>query len=118
MEGLLDKTLVAQGVANRLFATEKAIDAAIAEAAKLLGGMSEARAELRVSAVVGDDATRKVAETISQLTEARRAIVEAHRELDVVKTQIGVRTKLIGVVDKPPDASASPEHATYARRAG
>ncbi len=97
----MDRTLIAQGVANKLFATEKAIDAAIAEAAGLLGGMSEARAELRVSAVVGDDATRKIAETISQLTEARRAIIEAHRELDVVKGQIGVSTKLIGVIDKP-----------------
>jgi len=98
----LDKTLVAQGVANKLFATEKAIDAAIAEAAQLLGGMTQARQDLRISAVVGDDATRKVAETIAQLTEARRAIVEAHHQLDKVKGQIGVRTKLIGVVDKPP----------------
>ena len=97
----MDRTLIAQGVANRLFATEKAIDKAIAEAAQLLGGMSQAREELRVSAVVGDEATRKIAQTISQLTEARRAIVEAHRELDVVKGQIGVRTKLIGIIDKP-----------------
>lgn len=97
----MDRTLIAQGVANKLFATEKAIDAAIGEAAMLLSGMSEARQELRVSAVVGDEATRKIAETIAQLTEARRAIVEAHRELDVVKGQIGVRTKLIGVIDKP-----------------
>ena len=114
----MDKTLVAQGVANRLFATEKAIDAAIAEAAQLLGGMSEARAELRVSAVVGDEATRKVAETISQLTEARRAIVEAHRQLDVVKTQIGIRTKLIGIVDKPPEASLPQDSVVAVRRAG
>ena len=97
----MDRTLIAQGVANRLFATEKAIDKAIAEAAQLLGGMSQAREELRVSAVVGDEATRKIAQTISQLTEARRAIVEAHRELDVVKGQIGVRTKLIGIIDTP-----------------
>jgi hypothetical protein len=105
-------------VANKLFATEKAIDAAIAEAAALLGGMSEARAELRVSAVVGDDATRKIAETISQLTEARRAIVEAHRELDVVKGQIGVRTKLIGVIDKPYAPPTQVHDADGLRRAG
>jgi hypothetical protein len=101
----LDKTFVAQGVANRLFATEKAIDAALSEAAQLMAGMAQARQDLRVSAVVGDDATRKVAETIATLAEARRAIVEAHRELDAVKTQIGVRTKLIGVVDKPPEVT-------------
>jgi hypothetical protein len=106
MEGFVDKTLVAQGVANKLFATEKAIDKAIAEAAQLLGGMAQAREDLRISAVVGDEATRKVAETIATLTEARRAIVEAHGQLDVVKAQIGVRTKLLGVVDKPPPEGA------------
>jgi hypothetical protein len=115
MEDSLDKTLVAQGVANKLFATEKAIDNAIAEAAQLLGGMSQARQDLRVSAVVGDEATRKVAETISQLTEARRAIVEAHRQLDVVKGQVGIRTKLIGVIDKPPEGTVTSEDL---RRAG
>lgn len=101
----MDKTFVAQGVANKLFATEKAIDAAIAEAAQLLGALSQARTEIRVSAVVGDDATRKIAETISGLTEARRSIVEAHRELDLVRAQVGVRTKLIGVIDKPPEGA-------------
>lgn len=111
----MDKTFVAQGVANKLFATEKAIDAAIAEAAQLMGGMAQARQDLRVSAVVGDEATRKVAETIATLAEARRAIVEAHRELDLVKSQIGVRTKLIGVVDKPPEVT---RNSTDVRRAG
>ena len=113
----MDKTLVAQGVANKLFATEKAIDAAIAEAAQLLGGMAQARADLRVSAVVGDEATRKIAETISQLTQARTAIVEAHRELDRVKGQIGVRTKLIGVVDKPPPDGVTTDVYTPVRQA-
>ena len=112
----MDKTFVAQGVANKLWATEKAIDAAIAEAAQLISGISEARADLRVSAVVGDDATRKVAEAISTLAAARGAIVEAHRELDVVKTQIGIRTKMIGVLDKPPEGAL--REASDMRRVG
>jgi hypothetical protein len=105
-EGKLDKTFVAQGVANKLFATEKAIDNALAEAAQLLGACAGARQELRMSAVVGDDATSKIAQTIATLAEARRSIVEAHRELDVVKTQIGIRTKMIGVLDKPEEVSS------------
>lgn len=113
----MDKTLVAQGVANKLFATEKAIDTAIAEASQLLGSMAQARVDLRLSAVVADEATSKVAQTIATLAEARRAVVEAHKELDVVKAQIGVRTKLIGVVDKPPEASITRENLTVARRA-
>lgn len=97
----MDKTLVAQGVANKLFATEKAIDAALAEASQLMGGIAQARTDLRISAVVGDGATSKVAEAIATLAAARRSVVEAHYELDRVKSQIGVRTKLLGIVDKP-----------------
>ena len=99
----MEKALVAQRVANRLFATEKAIDAAMAEAAALMMSMSEARTELGLSAVVGDDATSKVAQAIATLAEARRAVVAAHANLDETKLRIGVRTKLIGVSDKPPE---------------
>jgi hypothetical protein len=99
----MEKALVAQRVANRLFATEKAVDAAMSEAASLMMAMTEARSELGLSAVVGDDATGKVAEAIATLAEARRAIVAAHGTLAETKLRVGIRTKLIGVSDKPPD---------------
>jgi hypothetical protein len=97
----MDKALVAQGVANRLFATEKAVDAAMAEAAQLMMSISDARSELRLSAVVGDEATSKVAQAIATLAEARRAIVSTHGDLADLKLRVGIRTKLIGVTDKP-----------------
>jgi hypothetical protein len=99
----MEKALVAQRVANRLFATEKAVDAAMAEAASLMTSLAEARAELGLSAVVGDDATSKVAQAIATLAEARRSVVAAHGSLADLKIRIGLRTKLIGVTDKPPD---------------
>jgi hypothetical protein len=99
----MDKALVAQGVANRLFATEKAVDAAMAEAAQLMTSLSTARTELRLSAVVGDEATMKVAQAIATMAEARRAIVAAHSDLADLKLRVGIRTKLIGVTDKPGD---------------
>ena len=47
-------------------------------AANVAGNIAALGAQASLLAVVGDDATRKIAETISNLTEARRAIVEAH----------------------------------------
>lgn len=99
----MEKALVAQRVANRLFATEKAVDAAMAEAASLMMSIAEARAELGLSAVVADDATSKVAQAIATLAEARRSVVAAHGNLAETKLRIGIRTKLIGVSDKPPE---------------
>ncbi|MCE3289655.1 MAG: hypothetical protein K0R83_1667 [Caulobacter sp.] len=97
----MDKAFVAQRVATKLFSTEKAVDAAMVEAAELLAGMVEARAQLKVSAITGDAAQAKLVEAISALGEARTAVVEMHRELAEVKLRVGIRTKLIGVEDKP-----------------
>jgi hypothetical protein len=99
----MDKALVAQGVANRLFATEKAVDTAMAEAAQLMTSLIDARSELHLSAVVGDEATTKVAQAIATLAEARRAVVSAHADLADLKLRVGIRTKLIGISDKPPE---------------
>lgn len=99
----MEKALVCQRVANRLFATEQAVDAAMAEAASLMTAIAGARADLGLSAIVADDATSKVAQAIATLAEARRAVVAAHGNLAETKLRIGVRTKLVGVTDKPPE---------------
>jgi hypothetical protein len=97
----MEKALVCQRVANRLFATEKAVDAAMAEAASLMMSIADARADLGLSAIVADGATSKVAEAIATLADARRAVIAAHANLEETKLRIGVRTKMIGVSDKP-----------------
>jgi len=102
LEGVVEKALVAQKLANKLFATEAAVDAAMAEAMNLLAGLAEARREAGVSAVVGNVATAKVAEAIATLSQARTAIVAAHDEMADVKLRLGIRTKMIGIFDKPP----------------
>ncbi len=104
----MEKALVAQKLANKLFATEAAVDAAMAEAMNLLAGMAEARAETRMSAVVGNEATAKIAEAIAILAQARTAVVAAHGELADLKQRAGVRTRMIGVMDKPPEGSSTP----------
>jgi hypothetical protein len=89
----MEKALVAQRLANQVASTENAVDAAIKETSQLLAGMLDARQELKLSAVFGDDA----------------ALAE-------LKLRAGIRTKL-NVTDKPAQNSA--EHATVsALRAG
>ncbi len=107
----MDKAFVAQRVATKLFSTEKAIDAAMVEAAELLAGAVEARSQLKMSAVAGDAAQAKLVEAISALGAARTAIVEMHGELNDLKLRMGMRTKLIGVEDKPDEPAPKPKGA-------
>lgn len=112
---MIDKAFVAQGVATRLHATEKAIDTAVAETAQLMAAMMSARSELNFAAEVADEATSKVAEAMHVLVQARRAVVQAHGDLAEVQQRIGVRTRNIGDY-KPKKASAPASDA--ARLAG
>ena len=97
----MDKVFVAQRVATMLFATENAVDLALAEASELMADMLKARKDLGLSAVVGDAAASKLVEAIAALGAARTAMVAAHGELNDAKLRIGVRTKLAGYEDKP-----------------
>jgi hypothetical protein len=101
----VEKVFVAQRVATKLFASENAVDTAMVETAELMADLLKARKDLGISAVVGDRAASKLAEAMTALSAARSAMVEAHNELNDVKLRIGVRTKMIGVEDKPKEAS-------------
>jgi hypothetical protein len=102
----VEKTLIAQRVATKLFATENAVDAAILEASQLLAGLIEARNDIGFSAVLGDAAFGKVSVAIAALTESRRAMVEAHGELNDAKLRLGIRTKMDNA-EKPPQAAVT-----------
>ena len=96
MEGEVDKVFVVQGVAQKLWATEDAMDAAISQASTLMGGIVEARAEVGCSHIVTDPAIAKVAQAMAAMAEARTALIDAHHALNEAKLRIGVRTKLVG----------------------
>jgi hypothetical protein len=96
----VEKAFVAQRVANKLFATENAVDSAMAEATEMMAELLRARKDLGLSATVGDSVVSKVVEAISALSEARTAMVSAHGELAELKLRVGIRTKLSGVEDK------------------
>lgn len=99
----MEKIFVAQRVANKLWATENAVDAAMVNAAELMADMLKARKDLGLSAVVGDKASAKLVEALAALGEARTAMVDMHNELSEVKLRVGIRTKLAGVEDKSED---------------
>ena len=95
---MVEKVFVVKGVAEKLWASENAIDGAIASAATLMGGLVDARRELEVSHVITDAATSKIATAMKAMAEARTALVEAHHALYEAKLRIGDRTKLDGGV--------------------
>lgn len=99
----MEKAFVVQRVARKLFATERSLDAAMTEAAELMADLLKARKDLNLSAVVGDAAPAKLVEAMAALAEARTAIVSVHNELNDVKLRIGVRTKMTGFEEKPPE---------------
>jgi hypothetical protein len=94
VEGDVEKVFVAKRIAEKLWATEEAVDGAIAEASGLMAGLVEARRELKVSAVVADEATSRIAEAVKAMAEARHAMIEAHKALDDVRVRVGVRVKM------------------------
>jgi hypothetical protein len=100
MEGRVDKTVIAQRVATKLFATENAVDTAILEASQLLASLVEARSEVGVSAVLGQDCFTKVSAALSALTESRQAMVDAHHAMNETKLRLGIRTRMAGTGPK------------------
>ncbi|HTI66604.1 MAG TPA: hypothetical protein VL460_03540 [Caulobacteraceae bacterium] len=71
----MDKVHLPPGVADRLCATEKAIEDAIADAARFMPGLAQARLDLRIAVMVGEEAVGRSSQVA--LAETRRALVGA-----------------------------------------
>ena len=100
---LKQRRMVAEQIAGALFEAEAAIDAAISKTAQLTGVMPALRQEAGLSAIVGQDAVERATQAIMALAEARRAIVETHKELSVAQGQVGLgAVALDGGGTKPP----------------
>src|SRR4051812_18442048 len=100
----MEKVFVAQRVANQLWTTEAAIDAALLESSTLMRDVIQARGDLKVSAVFADDVNVKPMAAMQALTEARTAMVGVHDELNDAKLRLGLRTKMELI--KPAHAAA------------
>ena len=103
---LKQRRQAADQVADCLFSAEAAIDAALNKTAALAAAMPAVRSDAGLSALFGQDAVERISETIAALAQARRGIVETHKELAVVKGQIGLGAVAFGSADKPPPSLA------------
>ncbi len=95
-------------VAECLFSAEAAIDAALNKTAALAAVIPVARVDANLSALFCQEALERVSETIAAIARARRGIVETHKELAIVKGQIGLGAVAFGDSgNKPPSLAAS-----------
>jgi hypothetical protein len=95
---------LATRVAESLFEAESAIDVAIRRTAHLVGLMPEVRQDAHFSALIGQDAIKQAIEAMSALGEARRGIVETHKELTIAQHQVGLGAVAISGGDAKPPA--------------
>ena len=105
----MKRKIVGHKIADQLFAAEAAIDAALSAVATLTAMLPTARIEANLSAVVGQGVFDRSCETLTSLTEARRGIVETHRELTDVQHRIGLGAVALGGIDKPEENIPPPE---------
>lgn len=93
---ILKRRELGNEVAEKLFAAEEAIDAAIARTAELAGFIPGARQDAGLACEVGQEALEYAAESFSALIKARAQIIASHRELAANKDQIGLRAVSFG----------------------
>ena len=93
---------LAQEVADALFEAERAIDAAIQRTAHLVGLIPAVRTDARLSALIGHGALRQAIASVGALGEAREGICEAHKELSLAQTQVGLGAVTLGGTDPKP----------------
>ena len=115
----MDKMEVMRTVVDDLYATERAIDDAIAQSTDFVATMIQSRRDVNLSAVVGAEAQAKMIEAIAALGEARSAVVAAHADLSKVQRLVGLGHVAVGPVDKPDeDVPVHPQRPRGLRVAG
>ncbi|MFZ5669609.1 MAG: hypothetical protein ACOY4K_08945 [Pseudomonadota bacterium] len=97
----MDRTRIAAVVAGELFATESAVETALAQAVGLMRRMIETRRALGLSPATGDPAMRRVEAVVNALGDAQREIVRTHDALDAVRRVAGLPAQAFGPLVKP-----------------
>ncbi len=108
---LKQRRMAAEQVAAGLFEAEAAIDAALNKTAALTAALPAVRSGAGLSALYGQDVMERLSATIAALTQARRGIIDTHKELAEVKAQIGLGAVMVGADGEKP-AEAAPAQAS------
>jgi hypothetical protein len=80
----------AEQIAIALWDAESAIDIALTKTANLTGLIPSLRRQAGASALIGQEAMERASQAVMTLAEARRALVEAHKELTIAQQQVGL----------------------------
>jgi hypothetical protein len=118
---LKERRVAAEQIATALFDAETAIDEALSKTAVLAGAIPALRKRAGASALIGQEAMERASHAIVALAEARRAVVETHKELTVAQAQVGLgavkMTSTGGDGSKPTPAVAQASVGKRALRA-
>jgi hypothetical protein len=93
---------VSARIARRLQTAEHAVDKAMVETSALIQAMIEGRTDAGFAAEVGHLALVNVVRSLSQLADARGAVVEGHGELASVATAHNIGWRLDGPLEEKP----------------
>jgi hypothetical protein len=110
---LKERRMAAEQIAAALWDAESAIDVALTKAAHFTGVIPALRKQVGASALIGQEAMERATQAVMAIAEARRALVEAHKELTIAKQQVGlgaITMDDVGGNVKPPNP-----HVTTAR---
>ncbi len=98
---LKERRLAANQVAEKLFAAEAAIDAALAAVAELTATMPAARTQAGLSMYFGQEALVGSSETAMTLTKARGEMLKVHTALVTDQKNAGLEAVNFGALEKP-----------------
>jgi hypothetical protein len=87
---LKERRMAAEQIATALWDAESAVDVALTKTATFTGAIPALRKQAGASALIGQEAMERASQAVMALAEARRALVEAHKELTLAKEQVGL----------------------------
>lgn len=87
---LKERRMAAEQIAAALWDAESAVDVALTKTANFTGVIPALRRQAGASALIGQEAMERASQAVMALAEARRALVEAHKELTIAKQQVGL----------------------------
>jgi len=100
---MYQKIAAAEAIRAQLLPTEDKIDEAIAHSAQLIAAMIKARTDTGAGAATGHTAIAQVSAAQTQMIEARRAMIRAHKALIEVGGDVGVLTVGYGDTSECPE---------------
>lgn len=109
MDMLKERLAAAHRIANHLRNAEEAIDDAIINLSTLMAALPAERRAVNMRPSLGHEALAKTAQAIALSGELRTAIIDAHKALFTVQTEVGLQAYAIGPTADQPNGMLEPE---------